>query len=130
MGFKRVFYAVLSVASLRAAQVAFPQCGSHQCGRPWLGRSRLLTGKHIGKCDVQNLKRVDGGGNWLNLRGDWPIRTKTYTQLEVMKKAGYAAAVFGKWEIGSTGAPDKHGVDRFYGYTDQKACHTYYPPYL
>lgn len=50
-----------------------------------------------------------------------------------MKKAGYATAVFGKWGIGdfgSTGAPNKHGVDRFYGYTDQKACHTYYPPYL
>lgn len=49
------------------------------------------------------------------------------------EKAGYATAVFGKWGIGdfgSTGAPDKHGVDRFYGYTDQKACHTYYPPYL
>ncbi|MFR4223821.1 MAG: hypothetical protein ACLT38_09490 [Akkermansia sp.] len=36
----------------------------------------------------------------------------------------------GHWDFDSTGALDKHGVDRFYGYTDQKACHTYYPPYL
>ncbi len=92
-----------------------------------------MTGKHTGSCDVQDLKRVDAGENWRDLKGDWPIEEKTYTLPEAMKKAGYATAVFGKWGIGdfgSTGAPDKHGVDRFYGYTDQKACHTYYPPYL
>ena len=96
-------------------------------------RNVLMTGKHTGNCDVQDLKRVDAGENWRDLKGDWPIRTETYTLPEAMKKAGYATAVFGKWGIGdfgSTGAPDKHGVDRFYGYTDQKACHTYYPPYL
>lgn len=96
-------------------------------------RNVLLTGKHTGNCDVQDLKRVDAKENWRDLKGDWPIRTDTYTLPEAMKKAGYATAVFGKWGIGdfdSTGAPDKHGVDRFYGYTDQKACHTYYPPFL
>ena len=87
-------------------------------------RNVLMTGKHTGSCDVQDLKRVDAGENWRDLKGDWPIRTETYTLPEAMKKAGYATAVFGKWGIGdfgSTGAPDKHGVDRFYGYTDQKA---------
>lgn len=96
-------------------------------------RNVLLTGKHTGNCDVQDLKRVDACENWRDLKGDWPIRTETYTLPEALKKAGYTTAVFGKWGIGdfgSTGAPDKHGVDRFYGYTDQKACHTYYPPYL
>lgn len=96
-------------------------------------RNVLLTGKHTGDCDVQDLKRVDASENWRNLKGDWPIRAETYTLPEAMKKAGYTTAVFGKWGIGdfgTTGAPDRHGVDRFYGYTDQKACHTYYPPYL
>ena len=96
-------------------------------------RNVLMTGRHTGNCDVRDLKRVDASENWRNLKGDWPIRTETYTLPEAMKKAGYATAVFGKWGIGdfgSTGAPDRHGVDRFYGYTDQKACHTYYPPYL
>lgn len=96
-------------------------------------RNVLLTGKHTGNCDVQDLKRVDPKNSWRDLKGDWPIRESTYTLPEAMKKAGYATAVFGKWGIGnfgSSGAPDKHGVDRFYGYTDQAACHTYYPPYL
>lgn len=96
-------------------------------------RNVLMTGRHTGNCDVRDLKRVDASENWRNLKGDWPIRTETYTLPEAMKKADYATAVFGKWGIGdfgSTGAPDRHGVDRFYGYTDQKACHTYYPPYL
>ena len=96
-------------------------------------RNVLLTGKHTDNCDVQDLKRVDARENWRDLKGDWPIRTKTYTLPEALKKAGYTTAVFGKWGIGdfgTTSAPDKHGVDRFYGYTDQKSCHTYYPPYL
>lgn len=96
-------------------------------------RNVLMTGRHTGDCDVQDLKRVDDGENWRDLKGDWPIARETRTLPEVMKKAGYATAVFGKWGIGdfgSTGAPDKHGVDRFYGYTDQRACHTYYPPFL
>lgn len=169
--FKSVFYCVLSVASLHAAQAAPPNVvlinaddlgwaevgcyGQKKIktpnidklaseGQRWVyfysgapvcspSRNVLMTGKHTGNCDVQDLKRVDAGENWRNLKGDWPIREETYTLPEAMKKAGYATAVFGKWGIGdfgSTGAPDKHGVDRFYGYTDQKACHTYYPPHL
>ena len=70
-------------------------------------RNVLMTGKHTGSCDVQDLKRVDAGENWRDLKGDWPIEEKTYTLPEAMKKAGYATAVFGKWGIGdfdSTGA--------------------------
>lgn len=87
----------------------------------------MLTGKHTGSYDIQDLKRVDARENWRDLKGDWPIRTETYTLPEALKKASYTAAVFGKWGIGDFGAagtPDKHGVDRFYGYMDQKACHT------
>ena len=90
-------------------------------------RNVLLTGKHTGSYDIQDLKRVDARENWRDLKGDWPIRTETYTLPEALKKASYTAAVFGKWGIGDFGAagtPDKHGVDRFYGYMDQKACHT------
>lgn len=97
-------------------------------------RNVLMTGRHTGVNDVQDLKRVDPGESWDDLRaGDWPIAKDAYTLPEALKKAGYATAIFGKWgigEFGTTGAPDKHGVDRFYGYTDQKACHSYYPPFI
>lgn len=49
-------------------------------------RNVLMTGKHTGNCDVQDLKRVDAGENWRDLKGDWPIRTETYTLPEAMKK--------------------------------------------
>ena len=44
-----------------------------------------------------------------------------------------ATGGFGKWGCGgrdSTGVPEKHGFDVFFGYYDQVHAHTYYPPYL
>ena len=40
---------------------------------------------------------------------------------------------FGKWGAGgrgSTGVPELHGFDVFYGYYDQVHAHSFYPPYL
>ncbi|MEG1507349.1 MAG: arylsulfatase [Akkermansia sp.] len=96
-------------------------------------RNVLMTGRHTGCNDVQDLKRVDDSENLNDLRGDWPISENVYTLPDAMKKAGYATALFGKWglgDFGTTGAPDKHGIDTYYGYTDQRACHSYYPPFL
>lgn len=98
-------------------------------------RNVLLSGRHGGGCDVQDLKRVDPGeGNAdSELKGDWPITAGTYTLQTALKRAGYDTALFGKWglgEYGTSGAPDKHGVDTFYGYTDQRACHSFYPEFL
>lgn len=96
-------------------------------------RNVLMTGQHTGHTDVQDLKRVDPKESWTDLKGDWPITAKTYTLPEAMRKAGYVTGVFGKWglgEYGTTGAPDKHGIETFYGYTDHRMCHSYYPPFL
>lgn len=41
---------------------------------------------------------------------------------ELAKTAGYATATFGKWGMGffdSTGAPQKQGVDHFFGYKQE-----------
>jgi arylsulfatase A-like enzyme len=51
----------------------------------------------------------------------------------MLKPLGYATGGFGKWGVGgrdSTGVPEKHGFDLFYGYYDQVHAHSYYPPYL
>src|SRR5215212_7363979 len=96
-------------------------------------RNVLLTGRHTGGCDVQDLKRVDPKETADDLRGDWPMSAKTYTLHTALRKGGYATSAFGKWgmgEYGTTGAPDKHGVEYFYGYTDHRMCHTFYPPFL
>jgi arylsulfatase A-like enzyme len=112
---------------------------NYYSGAPVCSPSRnvLLTGRHGGGCDVQDLKRVDGKESWKgigdDLRGDWPISEGTYTLQSALKKVGYDTALFGKWglgEFGTSGAPDKHGVDTFYGYTDQALCHTFYPHFL
>jgi arylsulfatase A len=51
----------------------------------------------------------------------------------VLKGAGYATGGFGKWglgDAGTTGVPEKHGFDVFFGYYHQVHAHSYYPRYL
>jgi arylsulfatase A len=104
-------------------------------GAPTCAPSRnvLLTGRHTGGVSVQDLKRADPKETLQDLRGDWPMAADTYTLHRALAAAGYATSAFGKWgmgEYGTSGAPDQHAVDYFYGYTDHRMCHTFYPPFL
>lgn len=84
-------------------------------------RCCFLTGKHSGHTSV----RVNGGGT--------PLRADETTIASMLKPLGYATGGFGKWGNGgrdSTGVPERHGFDLFFGYYDQVHAHTYYPPYL
>ena len=84
-------------------------------------RCTLLTGLHTGHCSV----RDNSGGT--------AIRADDVTIGEVLKTAGYATGGFGKWGIGdrgTTGVPEKHGFDVFFGYYHQVHAHSYYPNYL
>ncbi len=84
-------------------------------------RCCLLTGKHSGHTSV----RVNGGGT--------PLRADEITIASMLKPLGYATGGFGKWGCGgrdSTGVPEKHGFDLFFGYYDQVHAHTYFPPFL
>ncbi len=104
-------------------------------GAPTCAPSRnvLLTGRHTGGVSVQDLKRVDPKETPSDLRGDWPMAADTYTLHRALAGSGYTTAAFGKWgmgEYGTSGAPDRHAVDYFYGYTDHRMCHTFYPPFL
>ncbi len=84
-------------------------------------RCSLLTGKHSGHTSV----RANGGGT--------PLRANEVTIASMLKQQGYATGGFGKWGCGgrdSTGVPEKHGFDLFFGYYDQVHAHTFYPPYL
>ncbi len=84
-------------------------------------RAALMTGKHMGHCSV----RANGGGT--------PLRAEEETIASMLKQKGYATGGFGKWGAGgrdSTGVPEKHGFDVFFGYYDQVHAHSFFPPYL
>ncbi len=84
-------------------------------------RAALMTGKHMGHSSV----RANDGGT--------PLRADEQTIASLLKKKGYATGGFGKWGAGgrgSTGVPEKHGFDVFFGYYDQVHAHSFYPPYL
>jgi len=84
-------------------------------------RSVLMTGQHMGHTTV----RTNPGGV--------PLRAEDVTISEVLKKAGYATGGFGKWgcgDRGTTGVPERHGFDIFFGYYHQVHAHSYFPNYL
>lgn len=84
-------------------------------------RSTLMTGQHTGHTTV----RANSGGA--------ALCADDITIASILKAAGYATGGFGKWglgDAGTTGAPEKHGFDIFFGYYHQVHAHTYYPRYL
>lgn len=90
-----------------------PVCGPTRC--------TLLTGLHSGHTSM----RINNGFA--------PIREEEPTIASMLKKRGYATGGFGKWGIGgrgTSGVPEKHGFDEFFGYYDQVHAHTFYPKYL
>jgi len=93
-------------------------------------RCSLLTGKHNGHAHVRGNYEI---GHWGSYLGQLPIPKDETTIFEVLKQKAYATSTYGKWAMGhaaSTGAPDKHGVDDFFGYNCQRHAHSYYPYYL
>jgi arylsulfatase A-like enzyme len=84
-------------------------------------RCALLTGKHTGHTTI----RKNGGFD--------PLLPGEETIGSVLKRAGYATGGFGKWGNGgrgTSGVPEKHGFDIFFGYYDQRHAHTFFPRYL
>jgi arylsulfatase A-like enzyme len=104
---------------MAAEGVRFTQvyAGSTVCAP---SRCALMTGLHTGHTRVRGNARV-------------PLRPEDLTVAEVLKKAGYATALVGKWglgEPGSTGVPNKQGFDEFYGYLNQQHAHNHFPDHL
>jgi len=65
--------------------------------------------------------------------GQTPLPDETVTVAKLLKEAGYATGLIGKWGLGgpgSTGIPNKQGFDYFYGYLCQRHAHNYYPEFL
>jgi arylsulfatase len=111
---------------------------NHYSGSPVCAPSRcsLLTGLHTGHAYIRdNDEMASRGDVWhdLSLEGQRPLEAGTVTTATVLKQAGYATGLIGKWGLGgpgSTGEPNRMGFDHFYGYLCQRIAHNYYPSYL
>ena len=109
-----------NIDRLAAEGLRFTQflAGSSVCAPT---RACLMTGKHAGHSSL----RTNGG---------WEaIRAGEATLASMLKAAGYACGGFGKWGCGArgtSGVPETHGFDLFFGYYDQVHAHTFFPTYL
>ncbi|HEY3129392.1 MAG TPA: arylsulfatase [Acidobacteriota bacterium] len=108
-----------NIDQLAKQGMRFSQCyaGSTVCAP---SRCALMTGFHTGHGRVR--------GNGLV-----PLLPQDRTVAEILKQAGYATSLIGKWglgEPGTTGTPNKKGFDEFFGYLNQTHAHNYYPEYL
>lgn len=120
-----------NIDRLAAEGTRFTQCyaGAPQCAP---SRCVLMTGMHTGHATVRanhgaNAPRHDGEENRI------PLRAVDVTVASVLKNAGYATGITGKWglgEPGSTGLPNDHGFDEWFGYLNQNHAADYYTDYL
>jgi len=104
---------------MAAEGMRFTNCyaGSTVCAP---SRCCLMTGRHTGHSRVR--------GNALV-----PLEPDDVTVAEVLKQAGYATGIVGKWglgEEGTTGIPNRQGFDSWFGYLNQVHAHNYYPEFL
>lgn len=98
-------------------------CGTSVCAP---SRTSLMTGLHSGHSPVR--------GNWeVPVEGQLPLPASTVTVAQILKTAGYATALAGKWGMGmfdTTGSPLKKGFDHQIGYNCQRHAHSYFPTFL
>lgn len=89
-------------------------------------RSSFFTGQHTGHTPVR-------GNKGMKPEGQWPLPDTAVTFPQLLQKAGYTTAAFGKWGLGfitTSGDPQKKGFAEFYGYNCQTMAHNYYPDHL
>jgi uncharacterized sulfatase len=114
-----------NIDRLAAEGMRFTQfyAGSTVCAP---SRAVLMTGRHTGHVSV----RGNASGGRLGIQA---LRRDDRTIAHVLRDAGYATAIFGKWglgEIGSDGHPMRMGWDESFGYLNQTHAHNYYPSFL
>lgn len=107
---------------------------NHYTGAPVCAPARcmLMTGKDAGHSYIRGNYEL-GGFSDDKEAGQMPLPEGIFTLAKMLKSAGYATAMVGKWGLGmnnNTGDPNKQGFDYYYGFLDQKQAHNYYPTHL
>jgi arylsulfatase A-like enzyme len=124
-----------NVDRLAAEGMLFTDCyaGASVCAP---SRSVLMTGQHTGHTTVRSNMSLRTGRRVA-------LRAEDVTLAEVLKGSewahgydesfAYATGIFGKWglgEPGTTGLPNDHGFDEWFGFLNQQHAHDHYPEYL
>jgi len=95
-------------------------------------RSTLMTGLHTGHTRIRGNFPAEGGLPDMNGMLRLPLSPEETTLASLLKSAGYRTAMTGKWglgEEGTTGEPNKHGFDEWFGYLNQQHAHNYFPEF-
>jgi arylsulfatase A-like enzyme len=90
-------------------------------------RCVLMTGLHGGHARVR--------GNTEAIQARASLQSDDVTVASVLKDAGYATGLVGKWGLGEStrneqGLPRRQGFDYFFGYLKHGHAHNYYPDFL
>src|SRR5450432_654633 len=96
------------------AYAGYAECAPSRC--------TLMTGLHTGHSRVRANSAVT-----------IPLKPEDLTYTEILHKAGYRTALYGKWSLGglgSTGYPTRKGIDDWFGYFNQLHAQNYYPELL
>jgi arylsulfatase A-like enzyme len=83
-------------------------------------RCCLMTGLHTGHSYIR-------GNAFCNLR------PQDVTVAQLLKSAGYATGLIGKWALGvagGSGVPNAKGFDEWFGFMTNGDAHNYYPEFL
>jgi arylsulfatase A len=112
----------------------------HYCGNAVCAPSRcsLMTGKHPGHAYIRSNRKATLPADLIErygieFSGQEPIPDAEVTIAEMLKQKGYATAAVGKWGLGhfgTTGDPNRQGIDLFFGYNCQAHAHSFYPGHL
>ncbi|MBL8229688.1 MAG: arylsulfatase [Bryobacterales bacterium] len=89
-------------------------------------RCCLMTGKHPGHA------RVRSNHIWTR-EEELTLQPGDACVAQMLKKAGYATGLVGKWSLGGLGRPGyptRNGFDYWFGYFGQTHAHEYYPELL
>lgn len=107
---------VLARQGVRFTQV---YAGSTVCAP---SRCALMTGRHMGHASIRGNRGPELG-----------LPPNEVTMAQLLKRAGYDTAMYGKWGLGGTSSgsvPNTRGFDDFFGYLNQTHAHNYYPEHL
>jgi arylsulfatase A-like enzyme len=114
-----------NIDRLAAEGMKFTQfyAGSTVCAP---SRSVLMTGQHMGHT------RVRGNAGRVNTAAQM-LRADDVTVARVLRDAGYATGLAGKWGLGldnDEGEPRKQGFDYYFGFLSQTHAHNHFPDFL
>jgi arylsulfatase A-like enzyme len=120
-----------SIDALAAAGTRFTDVysGSSVCAP---ARATLMTGKHSGHTRIRGNFPTEGGVRDMHGALRLSLAENEITLAEMLKTVGYTTAMSGKWglgEAGSTGEPNRKGVDEWFGFLNQQHAHSYFPEY-